>query len=191
MDLPEGSRPSIGEAFEVPYQPMDVPRELKGKLDKMTVGSYVLYATDKLNKKCRVGLILSVHRAEQCIVVHRLEPCSNASLRVRWLKVYLDGEGKESTTPGAKPSTARLAMSEVLEVVTISRDGVLNARATRRFSNQDWTYDSSKVEGADTRRSEGLTGLSALQTAERMQGHAALRLSPKRRQLARTTQRRP
>ena len=34
VDLPEGSRPSIGEAFEVPYQPMDVPRELKGKLDK-------------------------------------------------------------------------------------------------------------------------------------------------------------
>ena len=44
---------------------MDVPKELKGKLDKMTVGSYVLYATDKPNKKCRVGLILSVHRTEQ------------------------------------------------------------------------------------------------------------------------------
>ena len=51
-------------------------------------------------------------------------------------------------------------------MVTISRDGVRNARATRRFSKQDWTYDSSKVEGADTQRSEGLTGLSALQTAE-------------------------
>ena len=98
--------------------------------------------------------------------MHRLEPCSNASLRVRWLKVYIDEEGKESTTPGAKPSTARLAMSEVLEVVTISRDGVLNARATRRFSNQDWTYDSSRVEGADTQRSDGLTGLSTLQAAE-------------------------
>ena len=57
-------------------------------------------------------------------------------------------------------------MSEVLEVVTISRDGVLNARATRRFSKQDWTYDSSRVEGADTQRSEGLTGLSALQAAD-------------------------
>ena len=57
-------------------------------------------------------------------------------------------------------------MSEVLEVVTISRDGVLNARATRRVSKQDWTYDSSRVEGADTQRSEGLTGLSALQAAE-------------------------
>ena len=85
VDLPEGSRPSIGEAFEVPYQPMDVPKKLKGKLDKMTVGSYVLYATDKPNKICKVGLILSVHRTEQGIVVHRLEPCSNASLRVRWL----------------------------------------------------------------------------------------------------------
>ena len=109
---------------------------------------------------------MSVHRTEQCIVVHRLEPCSNASLRVRWLKVCIDEEGKESTTPGAKPSTARLAMSEVLEVVTISRDGVLNARATRRFSKQDWTYDSSRVEGADTQRSEGRTGFSALQAAE-------------------------
>ena len=43
---------------------------------------------------------------------------------------------------------------------------MLNARATRRFSNQDWTYDSSRVEGADTQRSEGLTGLSALHAAE-------------------------
>ena len=55
VDLPEGSRPSIREASEVSYKPLDVPEELKGKLDKMTVGSYVLYTTDKPNKKCRVS----------------------------------------------------------------------------------------------------------------------------------------
>ncbi len=38
-DLPEGSRPSIGESLEVPYKPMDVPRDKNlGKLDKSTVG---------------------------------------------------------------------------------------------------------------------------------------------------------
>ena len=46
VDLPEGSRPSIGEAFEVPYQPMDVPKELKGKLDKMTCLLYTSDAAD-------------------------------------------------------------------------------------------------------------------------------------------------
>ena len=48
--LDEGTRPSIGESLEVPYKPLDSPAESKGKLDKMTVGGYVLYATDKPNK---------------------------------------------------------------------------------------------------------------------------------------------
>ncbi len=68
--------------------------------------------------------------------VHRMEPRTNPSLRVKWYKMFLDQEGKETAEPTAKPYTARLDASDVLDVVTISRDGVLGQRAARRFDNQ-------------------------------------------------------
>ncbi len=152
-DRPEGSRPSIGEALEVPYKPMDVPRDKNlGKLDNIAVGCYVMYVTDRTNKKCRVGLVLTVARTEKCVVVHRMEPKPNMPLRVKWYTVYLDSEGQETAEPTAKPSTARLDASTVLDIVTISRDGVLGARAARRFDHQNWTLDDSTVEGTDTAR---------------------------------------
>ena len=119
-DLPEGTRPSIGEALEVPYKPMDVPRDKNlGKLDKITVGCYVLYVTDRANNKCRVGLVLTVARTENCVVVHRMEPKTNSALRVKLYKVYLDSEGQETVEPTAKASTARLDAAAVLELSLI------------------------------------------------------------------------
>ena len=63
------------------------------------MGTYVLYSTDRQNKKCRVGLVLTVARTENCIVVHRMEPVQNHQLRVKWLKVYIGSEGKETLEP--------------------------------------------------------------------------------------------
>ena len=141
---------SIGEAFEAPVKQMDIPPGHEGKLDKISVGVHVLYATDRAAKKCRVGLVLAVARTENCLFVHRLEPQTDQRLRVRWRKVYLDAEGRETIEPTAQPSKAQLEASQVLETITISRDGGMNAKAIRRFDSQNWTLDRSTVEGADT-----------------------------------------
>ena len=56
-DLPEGNRPSIGEASEVPYQHLGGPQDKPtGTIDKITVGSTVLYATNKAQKTAELGL---------------------------------------------------------------------------------------------------------------------------------------
>ena len=92
--------------------------------------------------------MLSIHRTDNCVFVHRLEPRTDQALRVKWHKIYIDGEGKETSEPTDNSSKERIEAEAVLDTVTISRDGVLNARAARRLDN--WRWDKSRVEGMDT-----------------------------------------
>ena len=64
------------------------------------------------------------------------------ALRVKWYKVYLDQEGKETREPTTKPSTQRIEANQILEVINISRDGVLGAEAARRFDHQGWQMEN-------------------------------------------------
>ena len=110
------------------------------------MGSTVLYATDRAQKKCRVGLVIQVARTDDLIVVHRMEPTTDFSLRVKWHKIYADAEGKDTLEPNAAASQAKLESSDVLEVITLSRDGVMHAKASHRFDRQHWTLDTSFAE---------------------------------------------
>ena len=115
-------------------------------MDKITPGQFVLYATDRLStpKKCRVGKVLSVARTEDCVIVHRMDPQKMHSLRIKWHLIYLDKEGKETTEATAKPSTARLESKDILQVTTISRDGVLGHKTARTFDK--WDLEPSAQE---------------------------------------------
>ena len=91
-----------------------------------------------------------MHRTEGCIHVHRMEPATDDRFRVKWHKIYLDGEGKETFEPTAKPSTARVEAVDLLRTVKVGRDGALNAAATKSLDEQNWTWERSTVDGADT-----------------------------------------
>ena len=96
-----------------------------------------------------IGLVIAFLRTEGTVTVHRLEPVTNHSLRQKWKKIYIDPEGKETITPSEKPSTAKVEANAILEIVQLSKDGVMNAKASRRFDRQQWTFEKSYVEGAE------------------------------------------
>ena len=80
-NVEEGEGPSLGECLDVPFNQVRAPEDKnRGMLDKVTVGVFVLYSTDKPRKKCRIGLVIAVLRTEGTITVHRLEPVSYTHL---------------------------------------------------------------------------------------------------------------
>ena len=87
-NLEEGEGPSLGECLDVPFNRVRAPEDKnRGMLDKVTVGVFILYSTDKTKKKCRIGLVIAFLRTEGTVTVHRLEPVTNHSLRQKWKKI--------------------------------------------------------------------------------------------------------
>ena len=69
--------------------------------------------------------------------VHKFRAQWDVSLRVRWLPLFYDAEGAETTEAGGKPSIESITPKHVLAVVQL-HDGVLQHSVARRLDRAGW-----------------------------------------------------
>ena len=72
--------------------------------------------------------------------MHKHQPQSEGRLRIKWLPVFIDGNGGgEVLVTGAQPSTERVEAKRLLFPVQL-HDGVMSHAAARRLDNLDYGF---------------------------------------------------
>ena len=86
----------------------------KGKKPRLEPGLHIAYAKDTQLRTCSVGRVWALTKAETSVQVHKFRALWDVSLRVRWLPLFYDTEGAETTEAGGKPSIEGITPKHVL-----------------------------------------------------------------------------
>jgi len=134
-------RRSPGEMIEDrEKQKQDEPVK-PGKLEKVTAGNYIVYSVG--TKKCTIGKVISVSKAEANVVVHKHRPVSDSRLRLYWTPVYVEA-GEEVLGSGSTPALETVTIRQLLWPVQL-HDGVLAHAAARRLDHMEYRLDPDNL----------------------------------------------
>jgi hypothetical protein len=121
------------------------PRPKPGKLDRVSPGQFVAYSAERpKDRRCRIGKIRTVTRAEAQLVVHRYRPLSDGRLRVAWRPMFHTA-GVEVMGQGDTPSLETVKVQQVLMVVQLHDGGVLSHAAARSLDKAGWRLDETDM----------------------------------------------
>jgi len=144
-----GDRRSVGQMLEADEPRAEQPARCKpsrGKLDKVSPGQFIAYAPNKRSaKRCRIGKVRIILRAEAEMVVHRYRPLSEGRLRVSWRPVFRSASG-ETLDAGEEPSTESVRAQDVILIVQLHDGGVLSHAAARSLDKAGWRLDETDME---------------------------------------------
>ena len=84
-----------------------------GKLDRVNIGNFVVYALADKAEEVTVGKITSISRSEQTVVVHRYKPVTDGRLRLYWLPVFVEN-GAEVLGTDSVPLTETVPIKRLV-----------------------------------------------------------------------------
>ena len=110
----------------------------RGKKPKLEPGLHIVYAKDSQLRICSVGRIWALTKAEASVQVHKYTANWDVRLRVRWMPLFYNAEGAETTeATGGRPSLEGITPKQVLDVVQL-HDGVLQHSVARKLDREGW-----------------------------------------------------
>jgi hypothetical protein len=112
----------------------------KGKLEKLSVGTFVAYSQGAQPKKLRIGKITTITRNEATVAVQRYRPLSDGRLRVKWIPV----ENKDAYGQSV-PMIESLSVRQIMTTVQL-HDGVISHAAARKLDRSGWSLDESDLQ---------------------------------------------
>ena len=140
-------RRSVGEMLESAGRPDESKPAVKpllvGKLKSLTTGQCVTYAVSP--KKCRVGRVHKITRAESGLVVHQHEPMTDGKLRVKWLPVFVRKNGEKvlgNDDADGTPSLESVPLNKVVAVIQLN-DGVMGHAVARKLDIAGYSLDET------------------------------------------------
>ena len=93
-----------------------------GKLDKLSTGNFIAYVAVQRSKKCGIGKVISISKAEAIVIIHKYRPVSDCRLRLYWTPVYNEN-GTEVLGTGSVAATEQIPVQRILWPVQL-HDGV-------------------------------------------------------------------
>ena len=115
-----------------------------GRLEGLNTGNYIAYVLAGQTKKCAIGKILAVSRAEATVVIQRHRPITDNRLRLYWSPVFVE-DGIEVFGSGTKASTETVEVKRILWPIQL-HDGVLGHAAARRLDHGNWTFSDKEYQ---------------------------------------------
>eukprot|EP00974_Lingulodinium_polyedra_P022601 2181557-Lingulodinium_polyedra.AAC.1 len=125
--------------------PIDLGTRDKKRLEKLSVGTVVAYASNVEQRRCRLGLVLAVDRPAGEVQVRRYRPVAAGRLRVRWAAAF-DKEDEADREAG-QPSVEVVPVRRVLLTVQL-HSGVLSHQAARKLDRAGWRLDERDLKPA-------------------------------------------